>query len=152
MYVCLIHTYTIIPLALSILQGGLGVKERAQGYPYFLGGGWWVGRWTCAHLGMTQTTVTVDKSVLLLCKGPHPSLPFLLPSSLLLSLFLPSSLSLLPPEFKPVYSSKLPHPHRLCKWVTSLCKWTCKSCTVLITGWSLPETLDCSHSCLDKSF
>ena len=34
------HTYTMIPVALSILQGGLGVKERAKGYPCFLGGGW----------------------------------------------------------------------------------------------------------------
>ena len=39
-YARLSHTYTMIPLALSILQGGLGVKKRAKGYPYFLGGGW----------------------------------------------------------------------------------------------------------------
>ena len=26
MYVCLMHTYTTIPVALSIMQGGLGVK------------------------------------------------------------------------------------------------------------------------------
>ena len=30
----------LIQVALSILQGGLGIKERAKGYPHFLGGGW----------------------------------------------------------------------------------------------------------------
>ena len=101
MHVCLIHTYTIIPLhvALSTLQGGLGVKERAQGYPYFLGGrmvSWWMDVCTFGNGTNNSYSRQECSSVMdLFFKGPHPSLPFLLPSSLPPSL----SSSPLPPSF-----------------------------------------------------
>ena len=110
MHVCLMHTYTIITSSSVNSTGWTGCQRKGPRISIFSGGrmvSWWMDVCTFGNDTNNGYSRQEHSSVMdLLFKGPHPSLPFLLPSSL------PPSLPLLLPPSSPpppsLSSSPLP--------------------------------------------